>query len=94
MKTPFKLKYKNSAFPFKGSPVKKLQTKSGESVVEVDGEGSNAEDVNIETAKKTLQTQPGFDFHNMGKKSANSIKPEVPYGFRLAGAWQKKPKNT
>ena len=50
----FKLKYKNSAFPFKGSPVKELQTESGESVVEVDNEGSEVEQENIETAKKVI----------------------------------------
>ena len=50
----FKLKYKNSAFPFKGSPVKELQTESGESVVEVDNEGSEVEQENIETAKKVV----------------------------------------
>ena len=50
----FKLKYKNSAFPFKGSPVKELQTESGESVVEVGNEGSEVEQENIETAKKVV----------------------------------------
>ena len=51
MKKPFKLKYKNSAFPFKESPTKRLETRSGEEVIEVDEEGKDVEENNIETAK-------------------------------------------
>jgi hypothetical protein len=55
MKKPFKLKYKSSAFPFKGSPVKELQTESGEKVVEVDDEGEEVESENINVAKGKMQ---------------------------------------
>ena len=51
MNTPFKLKYKNSSFPFKGSPAKhNLQTEGGENVIEVEGEGRSVESENINTA--------------------------------------------
>ena len=48
---PFKMKYKNSAFPFKGSPAKRLETKSGEEIIEVDNEGESVEKENIDVAK-------------------------------------------
>lgn len=55
MKKPFKLKYKSSAFPFKGSPVKELQTESGEPVIEVSDEGEEVEEENISVAKGKMQ---------------------------------------
>ena len=73
----FKLKYKNSAFPFKGSPVKELQTESGESVVEVDNEGSEVEQENIETAKKVIDHNRTPDGQVYGPGTRAFKRPEV-----------------
>ena len=62
----FKMKYKNSAFPFKGSPVKALQTESGESVIEVDDEGEKVEEENINVAKKRVLSTNSQGFINRG----------------------------
>ena len=77
MTKPFKLKYKNSAFPFKGSPVKELQTESGESVVEVDNEGSEVEQENIETAKKVIDHNRTPDGQVYGPGTRAFKRPEV-----------------
>ena len=52
MTKPFKLKYKNSAFPFK-SPVKKLQVEdTEENVVQINDEGEDVEKENMQSASK------------------------------------------
>ena len=65
MKKPFKLKYKSSAFPFKGSPVKELQTESGEPVVEVSDEGKEVEKENISVAKNIGTGQKMSAYSNL-----------------------------